>query len=88
MEGDELPLVVVSGATGYIASHIVELLLSTGKYRVRGTARSPDDDSKVGHLRRMVNADRLLTLVKADLLDQESCKQACVGATYVMHTAR
>ena len=54
---------------------------------MRGTARSPDDEKKVGHLLRMHNADTHLTLVKADLLDEASCQEACVDADYVMHTA-
>jgi nucleoside-diphosphate-sugar epimerase len=37
---DERPLVLVTGASGFIATHVIQQLLDTGKYRVRGTVRS------------------------------------------------
>jgi len=39
---DSKPLVCVTGASGYIASHIVHQLLQKG-YRVHGTVRSTDE---------------------------------------------
>ena len=34
------PIVVVTGATGYVATAIVDLLVRRGRYQVRGTVRS------------------------------------------------
>ena len=39
--------VVVTGASGYIAGHVIEQLLAKG-YRVKGSVRSLADDTKVG----------------------------------------
>ena len=47
-------LVLVTGASGYIANHIVKQLIELG-YRVRGTVRSLKDDKKVGPLRKLVD---------------------------------
>ncbi|HWL49190.1 MAG TPA: NAD-dependent epimerase/dehydratase family protein, partial [Acidimicrobiia bacterium] len=41
--------VLVTGASGFIASHIVQQLLEGG-YRVRGTVRDPDKTRAEGHL--------------------------------------
>ncbi len=38
--------VAVTGASGYIAGHVIEQLLSNG-YRVKGSVRSLADDAKV-----------------------------------------
>jgi len=41
------PIVLVTGATGYIAMHVVQQLLQGGGYRVRGTVRSLKNNAKV-----------------------------------------
>ena len=64
---DTKPLVLVTGATGYIAGHCIRELLEHG-YRVRGTVRSLRDPAKTEHLRRMATAlGGSLDLVEADL---------------------
>ena len=49
---DQKPLVLVTGATGYIAGHCIRELFEHG-YRVRGTVRSLRDPAKTEHLRRI-----------------------------------
>ena len=44
--------VLVTGASGYIGSHIVANLLSKGK-TVRATVRDSSDPERVDHLRTM-----------------------------------
>jgi dihydroflavonol-4-reductase len=61
-------LVLVTGATGYIASHVVQQLLAEG-YNVRGTVRSTTGP-KVAHL---LDMGEKLQLVAADLLSPD-CK--------------
>jgi dihydroflavonol-4-reductase len=57
--------ILVSGASGFIAGHVVERLLARGDHVV-GTVRDPADDRKNRHLRALPGAERL-TLVAADL---------------------
>lgn len=57
--------VLVSGATGYIASHVIAQLLEAG-HEVIGTVRNPDDAGRTAHLRAMPGAGRL-RLAGADL---------------------
>lgn len=77
--------ICVTGAGGFIASWMVKLLLEKG-YTVRGTLRNPDDP-KNGHLKKLEGAKERLTLVKVDLLDLNSVKEAVNGCHGVFHTA-
>ena len=80
-------LVLVTGASGYIAAHIVQQLLQLD-YRVRGTVRNLNNAAKIDSLRQLC-PDSLypLELVEADLLDAESWKAAVHGCRYVIHVA-
>ncbi|MEO6026865.1 MAG: GDP-mannose 4,6-dehydratase, partial [Candidatus Binatia bacterium] len=63
---DMKPLVLVTGATGYIAGHCIRELLEHG-YRVRGTVRSLRDSAKTEHLRRIASElGGSVELVEAD----------------------
>lgn len=84
---DAKPLVLVTGASGYIAGHCIRELMQHG-YRVRGTVRSLTDTKKTAHLRRM--ADELggaLELVEADLTSDRGWREAVAGCTFVQHVA-
>lgn len=78
--------VLISGAGGFIASHIVEQLLGKG-YRVVGSVREPDNDEKYGHLKRLSGADERLQLIKADLLEDGAFDEAASECSAVLHTA-
>lgn len=68
----ERPLVLVTGASGYIASHVVKTLLDSG-YQVRGTVRNISDEKKVQPLKLLsTKDDRNLQLVEADLMNPET----------------
>lgn len=86
MAHEDKPLVLVTGAGGYIASHCVREMLEAG-YRVRGTVRSLDDERKTSHLRALPGAAERLHLVEADLTRDDGWGEAVVGATYVLHVA-
>lgn len=77
-------LVLVSGATGYIGSHVIRELLDNG-YRVRGTVRSLN--KKAPHLEAWIAAGDKLELVEADLLDANGWLEACQGCEWVAHVA-
>lgn len=77
--------VLVTGASGFIASHLIARLLEKG-YRVRGTVRSLKKKESYEHLLRLPGAERL-ELVEADLLAPGAFDAAVRGVEQVMHTA-
>ena len=83
--------VVVTGATGFVAGHIIEVLLRKG-YDVRGTVRDPGDRAKTAHLADL--ASRLpgsVSFYKADLLDGAGAyakvMDGCAGLLHVASPA-
>ncbi|XP_012065609.1 phenylacetaldehyde reductase isoform X1 [Jatropha curcas] len=79
-------LVGVTGASGYIASWLVKLLLQRG-YRVKASVRDPNDPKKIEHLLALDGAKERLQLFKADLLDEGSFDPVVKGCECVFHTA-
>jgi nucleoside-diphosphate-sugar epimerase len=75
----------VTGATGYISSYVVKLLLGKG-YTVRGTTRSTAAE-KVAHLTSLPGAAERLTLFEADLLNAGAYDEAITGCAGVFHMA-
>ena len=87
MSNSNNDLILVTGASGFLASHIVKQLLELD-YRVRGTVRSLKNANKVEPLKRLaVESKHELELVEADLLDENSWLNAVKDCTYVIHTA-
>ena len=84
---DQSTPILVTGASGFIASWIVKYLLEDG-FTVHGTVRSLEKARKVKHLQEMQAeyGDRI-KLFEADLLKEGSFLQAMQGCGVVMHTA-
>lgn len=80
-------VVLVTGASGFVGSHIVANLLSRGK-KVRAAVREPTDPARVSHLKSLPITDGGgLKLVKMDLLDAPSVHAAIAGCSDVIHAA-
>lgn len=84
---DKSKPVLVTGATGYISSWIIKYLLEDG-YTVHGTVRSTSNTDKVAHLLKISEKGTgVLKLFEADLLQENSFKEAMKGCELVIHTA-
>lgn len=79
-------VVCVTGASGYIASWLVKLLLLRG-YTVHATVRSLNDPKKTEHLLELDGAKDRLHLFEANLLEAGSFDSAIQGCEGVFHTA-
>jgi nucleoside-diphosphate-sugar epimerase len=85
----EKPLVVVTGASGFVGKWVVIELLKRG-YRVRGTVRS---EAKAQQVHKTIasllgaEADSRLETVHLDLLEDAGWPEAMRGASAVMHVA-
>ncbi len=85
-EGDDVRC-AVTGANGFLASHIVLQLLERG-YTVHATVRNKNDASKVCHLTEMAaRFPGRLVLFNADLLKADSFDAAFHGCRAVLHVA-
>ncbi len=79
--------VLVTGASGYIASWIVRFLLEEG-HDVRATVRDTSNSEKIAHLSEIAKAEAgTLRLFEADLLQPGSFAKAMEGCALVLHTA-
>lgn len=92
---EELPssdLVVVTGASGFVALHCVVQLLQAG-YRVRGTLRDLSrEESLRSALGQALKSDPVellegLTFCRCDLVEDTGWDEALLGARYLLHVA-
>jgi len=80
---------LVTGVAGFIGSNILEQLLRLDQHVV-GL-----DDFSTGHQRNLDEVQQLVTadqwsrfsMIRGDITDLDACRQACVGADYVLHHA-
>ncbi|CAN4110311.1 unnamed protein product [Withania somnifera] len=79
-------IVCVTGASGFVTSWLVKLLLKRG-YTVNATVRYLNNTSKVAHLLSLDGANGRLHLFKSELLEYQSFDPTIDGCEGVFHTA-
>lgn len=84
---DKTKPVLVTGATGFVASWLVKKLLEEG-ITVHAAVRNPDNKEKVAHLLKLAeNYPERLKFFKTNLLEEGSYAEAMAGCELVFHTA-
>ncbi|KAL0480939.1 tetraketide alpha-pyrone reductase, partial [Acrasis kona] len=79
--------VCVTGASGYIAQHLVHQLVQRG-YNVKATVRNKNDSAKLVYLNQLKSEnENSLEIVEGDLLQPGSFDKAVEGCETVFHTA-
>eukprot|EP00753_Platysulcus_tardus_P008421 PLAT15973.1.p1 GENE.PLAT15973.1~~PLAT15973.1.p1 ORF type:complete len:315 (+),score=143.29 PLAT15973.1:27-971(+) len=78
--------VLVTGASGFMASYIVKMLLEAG-HVVHGTVRNAAKESSVAHLKALDGAEERLKLFSADIVVDDCFDLAAQGCDVVIHTA-
>lgn len=76
--------VLITGASGFVASHVVNAFLSRG-YKVRGTVRSEEAANKVMSHSRYSN--QLSMVIVPDMAAPNAFDEAVKGVSGVIHTA-
>lgn len=77
-------IVLVTGANGYIASHVIALLISRG-YKVRGAVRSESSGGKLRE-RYADRGDQFSLTIVPDITKPEAYADAFDGVTGVIRT--
>ena len=86
-EIDTSSRVLVTGATGYVAGHIIKRLLEAG-VMVHAAVRDPDRADKLKYLNEIAgNSPGEIKYFKSDLLAEGSYGEAMQGCSIVFHTA-
>jgi len=86
---DEPRVWLVTGAAGFIGSHLIEELLSLGQ-EVRGL-----DDFSTGSRANLADVERSVgaeawtrfRMIEGDIRDASTCQEACAGVRLVLHQA-
>lgn len=80
---------VVTGAAGFIGSHLVEKLLQLGQYVVGLDNLTTGRQDNLEEVRRVVSAAEWnrFRFVRGDICEIEDCRSVCGDAHYVLHQA-
>lgn len=80
-------LVLVTGATGFIGSRVVENLLQRGFFNLRCFTRLSSDFKKLDAVIQPYRQNASIELVKGNLLSPQDCSRALNGVSVIYHLA-
>jgi len=80
---------IVTGAAGFIGSHLAEALLKLDQQVVGLDNFSTGTRDNLAHLRQSVGEERWkrMRFIEGDIRDLDACREACRGAALVLHHA-
>ena len=81
----DLTIIFVTGATGFIGSHVVDAALKAG-FGVRVSVRKAEQVQDI-QTRHTLYSEQLDVVVIPDLSDLSTVESALAGVTYVFHLA-
>lgn len=80
---------LVTGAAGFIGSHLVEALLAGGQHVVGMDNFATGTWTNLEDVQRQVGDEawRNLRFLESDIRDLDACRRACLGVDFVLHQA-
>ena len=80
---------LVTGSAGFIGSHLIQTLLTHGQNVVSLDNFSTGHQSNLDEVRRLVGEEawKRHTFIEGDIVDPQTCQQACQGVNIVLHEA-
>jgi len=83
MDRDQLPLLLITGCTGYLGAWVAKKACGSGGFRVRGTTRNPNSKRAT----KLKEQCRDIELVACELMKDDGWEAAFEGVTFLLHTA-
>jgi len=80
-------LILITGATGFIGTRLVDSLTARGFRNLRCFTRPSSDAAKVGFLSSLRERGVEVSMVTGNLLSREDCRDAVKGAKVIYHLA-
>ena len=78
---------LVTGAAGFIGSHLVEHLLNAGQSVVALDNFATGHRANIDAVLRATGAEARFTFIEGDIADLAVCTKACASVKYVLHQA-